>query len=244
MLRGGCGIPCPSVLFPMRAVRGEIVEIGQIAAPAHLENTVGRLIRAAKRTTLFQIGTHDQIGQKPLCGLLRGDAGHIQIAEPVIGEHGLENLFLFTSHHIDIPLGITVRIKIDIVIIHRAVHQLLAALDVDALAGRPLNLQPENAGIVLPEVIDVAARPDRRFLRSLLTEQALTDIRPGSVGHHLSRTDFHRLQFLCDCHRVCLAESGLSPGPLRGYRIMPCPILRKSGLCPSCRLLPPVIKYP
>ena len=53
MLRGSRRVPGPAVLLPVGAVRGEVVEIGQVAAPSYLAYLVGRLVGAGKAPTLL-----------------------------------------------------------------------------------------------------------------------------------------------------------------------------------------------
>ncbi len=205
MLRGSRRVPGPAVLLPVGAVRGEVVEIGQVAAPSYLAYPVGRLVGAGKAPTLLQVRAQDKVGQEALCGLLLCDAGDVEVAEAVVGEHGLEDFLFLAAQDIDVALGVAVRIEIDVVVVRFPVQQLLAALDVYALPGRAFDLQAEDACVVLAEVIDISAASLRRFLRSVLPEQAVIDIRPGLVRRHLAGVDFYRGDLLCDDDVVCIA---------------------------------------
>ena len=244
MLCGSIGIPCPSVLLPVGTVQRKINEIRDIAPPCHLIDFVCRLIGTVKGPSFFQVRAYRKKGKKLRCRLLWGNARYIEIAEPMICEHGFKHLFLSAAHNVNIPLSVAIRIVIHIPVIHRTVPQHLRALDINALSRPALDLQAEDSGIILPEVIDIATGPHRGMLHRITSAQRLCHIRLSLILCQPARPDFHRLQFSRNNHRLRSTGAHLSSRSFHQNRTMPALIHTIARKKPAIRFQALVKKYP
>ena len=153
----------PSVLFPVRAVGGEVVEVGQGGNFRHPLELIDNLIRAMETAPAFKLGIHDPIGQQFSCGLFRGNAPDQSVAETVVGETGGPGLDIAALAGVLIFLDVQRHVQIlgtdKPQIIHRetAIYlDVLAEDHADLLARLALDPQGGHAGAVFTKVVQIA----------------------------------------------------------------------------------------
>ena len=243
MLGRNLRVARPAVFLAVGAIGGKVEKVRPVAALCHYADRVGNRVRAGKAAALFQIGMQHQKGEQLRHGLLRPDAGNIQIAKAVVGERRLENFFFFAADDVEVPLGVAVGVEIDVVIIRRAVQKLFGALDVDALAGFAPDAQAEDARVVFAKVVEVSALPvGRRLLRAVFGV-ALLHIRARRIGSQTARHDAHGSKRFFHADGLCPAKPRLPARRFGGKRRVPARVLGKAGSRPAPGLLPGVVKY-
>ena len=161
-LTGQSRVRRPAVLLAVRAVGGEMVEVGQDAPTGDLLDLIRHGIRAGKSAPILHLGVHDQVGQEIGGGLLGRDAVHADIAEAVVGEGGGIGLHPFTLADIGVQMDdILVPLpevtdEPHVVQTDIPVLQSLGETQLDLLPRLPLDRETEKPRVVLSEIVNKA----------------------------------------------------------------------------------------
>lgn len=159
MLCGSRSITRPAVFLTLRTVGREIVEVGLIGIVADLIKFIHRLIRTGESGTFFKLCIDFNISQQIKCRLILSDSVYIEIAVSVINKLRYIDFFFGAAADINITLYISVRIKVDVVIIKLTVFvQCLGTLERYLLPRQCVfDPQAEDTGGVFAEIIDISA---------------------------------------------------------------------------------------
>ena len=86
LLRRERRVAGPAVLFAVRAVGREVIEVREVGDDSRVPELVRHLIRASEVRTRLEACVHDDIGQKIACRLGLVDADDQHVLEAVVGE--------------------------------------------------------------------------------------------------------------------------------------------------------------
>ena len=155
-------ISCPTILFPLRTIRRNTMQVTSISLHGRIPDLVQRFIRTTKRTHRFQVGMQEKRRQTLFRQLHRLITFHFYILETVISKRRHENfLFACSFQIIFIHLEYLARlhrmiIHVDISLFQSSVFlQQLAMLQRDVRTGFPFHFQTAQTGYILRKRIDI-----------------------------------------------------------------------------------------